>query len=628
MSVTNLVYEFAKTDGGNEMGFNDSVTTTFKGHPAYSLARESIQNIIDAVDDATKPVIAEFSLNTIKSHELPSFNQLEKVMDACKKYYFNYQPNIDFFSKAQNILKKNEEINILTISDYNTIGMPGDDDDINGNYYNFLRSDGASQKTGGTGGSFGLGKGAYYAASSFHTIFVSSIYGNNEHVFQGKLRLVTHKVSGEKHQAIGSFGYPKQRPVRNEADIPTLFKRTVKGTNISIIGFTESDNWENAIFKSVLSNFWLAIFNSKLIVRVGKEEITARTLEKFMFKYFQEYDKDNEEKPNPLQYYLAHVSPQSTFFVKSFPILGELKLWVMVKDNYSKRIAYFRSSGMQIKKDRFPLPKQFAAVFVCDNAQGNEILRAMENPQHNQWDPENAREKTDIIYNNAKKAEKEIREFVRSSLQSILGVKNQDELDMPGLSNHLFYQTQLSELQGLGLSPENSPAKEPLVETPREIGVESTKKFPLEISHQIKVIKKESNIDKGHKKVIRNGNGGGSGNGNGGGAESLDGKMGSLLADVQLRSYAFLANDGLVWHQVIVKGKPGIKVNLFISAGTDDAFDPLNIVKAADSQGRELKWRDNSVSGFLISESGIGKLVVRFHDNEKYALNVLAYENK
>lgn len=633
ISKPKLVYEFEKSYGGEEIGFNDSVTTTFKGHPAYSLARESIQNIIDVVDDQTKPVIAEFCLKKINGYTLPNYEQLVEIFESCKNYYSNDKSSVDFFSKAHKVLKTNEEIGILIISDFNTIGMTGDDDDINGNYYNFLKSSGSSQKSGGAAGSFGLGKGAYYAASSFHSIFVSSLYGKDKYVFQGKLRLVEHKIKDVKYHSTGSFGYAGQVPVRNEADIPASFKRTKKGTDISIIGFYETGNWEEVITFSVLTNFWLAILKNKLIVRIGDLEISSKTLDKLMFSNFEEFEKETENYQNPLQPYIAYVSENSVSFEETLPTLGSVSLKILLKENYNKRISFFRKTGMQIKKVKYPLPNPFSAVFECENEEGNRILRAMENPQHNQWDSENAREKTEKVYRGAKKAEKEMKEFIRASLRKVFSTKDDEELNVPGLSKYLFLQTQEDsrELVGSGSNTVEIDNKEDFSnETAREVGTDNIEETEVEMAHQIKVIKKNTKVSKnGNKKIGGEGSGGGDVDGEEKkGDEDLMGKRGRLLKDVDLRSYAFTEENGTVGHMVVLHGPAGTKVSLTIAAGTDDSLAPVLIKNAESSTGLHLGVDGDKISQIKIGDDGSEKIILHFEDNERYALNIQPYEDK
>ena len=123
-----LNYEFAENGGGEEVGFNDSVTTSFKGHIAYFLARESIQNIIDA---AVKfPVRAEFQLSKIRTSDLPRADQLKEIFKACRDYFHNNPQSVSFFQKAYDAFVQNEKIPVFKVRDFNKKGLTGDDDDI------------------------------------------------------------------------------------------------------------------------------------------------------------------------------------------------------------------------------------------------------------------------------------------------------------------------------------------------------------------------------------------------------------------------------------------------------------------------------------------------------------------
>jgi len=222
--TSELLYQFGNTDGGDETGFNDAVKTAFDRDIPITIARESIQNIIDARLDKSRPVLAELSLLSISANEIPQVEQLKKILQACKEYYPQNRNCVQFYERALTYLDTEKNINILKIADYNTTGLSGDDEDTEGNYYTFLKSVGASSKSGEKGGSFGLGKGSYFAASLFNTIYVSSLYGENKHIFQGKLRLVSHRLDGKVKQGNGSFGlliirdtscFPKNKPLNS-----------------------------------------------------------------------------------------------------------------------------------------------------------------------------------------------------------------------------------------------------------------------------------------------------------------------------------------------------------------------------------------------------------------------------
>ena len=73
--------------------------------------------------------------------------------------------------------------------------------------------------------------------------------------------------------------------------------------------------------------------------------------------------------------------------------LGHCRLWIDVADGLPNRVGFVRSSGMLITTQqsrlvRFPGCRDFAALCVFEDPEGNELLRLMENPQHDQFEPD------------------------------------------------------------------------------------------------------------------------------------------------------------------------------------------------------------------------------------------------
>ncbi len=623
-----LNYEFAENGGGEEVGFNDSVTTSFKGHIAYFLARESIQNIIDA---AVKfPVRAEFQLSKIRTSDLPRADQLKEIFKACRDYFHNNPQSVSFFQKTYDAFVQNEKIPVLKVRDFNTKGLTGDDDDIEGDYYNFLKSSGASSKKKGSGGSFGLGKGAYFAASSFHTIFVSSIYDKNEYVFQGKMRLVTHLKNGVKYNSTGSFGFMGQKPVRNHDAIPEIFKRKEQGTDVHVIGFYGENDWQEQITKSVLNNFWLAVSKGILEVEVGNQLINSENIKSLMFKHFSEDAKDTEESPNPLPVFIAYNDENSKVIRESLPTLGAVSLYVLLKENYYKKIGYFRKTGMEIQRRSHQIPIAYAGVFVCDNDEGNEILRVMENPQHNRWDPHNAREKTEELFEKAKRADRELKDFIRRSLKGLFEAGSTKYLNIPGLEKYLYITSEDEErLAGFN---ENPGMNEDIsnIETGSEVGAEKEESEEVEIAQPVRVVKKPRGIKKGGKMKTGKGS---KKRGRGdvipeGGEETEKGLEGKILSDVESRSFAIREAPDDTEHVIVVKGEPGTKFNLALSVGTEDSFEEINIKKAIDNSEKSLRTKNNRIYGLELDPQGKSQLKVKFETNERYSLRITAYENR
>ena len=62
--MSNYKWHFALTGGGTEEGFADAGMTHFASDPHHYIAREIIQNSLDAKDESKKgePVVVEFKL--------------------------------------------------------------------------------------------------------------------------------------------------------------------------------------------------------------------------------------------------------------------------------------------------------------------------------------------------------------------------------------------------------------------------------------------------------------------------------------------------------------------------------------------------------------------------------------
>src|SRR3989344_8724772 len=112
--------------GSMASGPNAGPTVEFRGNPSYYIAREALQNIMDAHDDkSNKPVEAEFSVVTMYAENLPGAKHLGEVLSSCA-LYLREKGAIDTaieFEKGAKKISQNGTIKVLRISDYNTVGM-------------------------------------------------------------------------------------------------------------------------------------------------------------------------------------------------------------------------------------------------------------------------------------------------------------------------------------------------------------------------------------------------------------------------------------------------------------------------------------------------------------------------
>ena len=70
--------------------------------------------------------------------------------------------------------------------------------------------------------------------------------------------------------------------------------------------------------------------------------------------------------------------------------LGHCRLWIRTAEGLPSKVALVRRTGMLVTTEqsgliRFPRFRDFAAVCVFEDPAGNELLRGMENPQHDKF---------------------------------------------------------------------------------------------------------------------------------------------------------------------------------------------------------------------------------------------------
>ena len=74
---------------------------------------------------------------------------------------------------------------------------------------------------------------------------------------------------------------------------------------------------------------------------------------------------------------------------KTLPQLRDVSLYFhTAQTSLPKRVAMIRKTGMKIFEKPFRSILPFCGVFMCRNDTGNELLREMEPPKHNVWDPD------------------------------------------------------------------------------------------------------------------------------------------------------------------------------------------------------------------------------------------------
>ncbi len=421
-------WNFPSNNNGQKTALNDAGIEIFRGEPIASLAREVIQNSIDAHQSGDTPVEVHFTLDEISSSDFPGQKNLLKALSSSKDFW-KILASQEFFDIALGALNS-DKLSVLKISDFNTSGLTGADREENSNWEILIKSTGASDKPAGAGGSFGIGKNAPFACTPLRTIFYSTLDIDGLQAFQGVSKLVTHKNDkGETTQGTGFYGLQeKNAPILDTDLIPEMFKRTRTGTDLFIFGFSADSDWEKKIIQSVLESFFIAIHQEKLKVVVGSTLITKANLGELITKYFE--DKNS----NCPVFYEAYASGEAVFKENnSFESLGRIELHVLRGSNFPKRVALFRKTGMLIfERGHFQTPMKFAGVLQATGDEINSLLRSLEPPAHDKWE---ASRHPDPEY--AARILKALYKWIRDCISEISHDAIQEEYDFEGMQQYL-----------------------------------------------------------------------------------------------------------------------------------------------------------------------------------------------
>src|ERR1700686_2267409 len=95
-----MKWVFAPNVGGRDSGFHDAGVETFKGNFDRYLARELIQNSLDARYDHQKPVQVKFELLDLKRGDIPDLKGLSVTFERCAEYWTHSKKAKAFFEKA------------------------------------------------------------------------------------------------------------------------------------------------------------------------------------------------------------------------------------------------------------------------------------------------------------------------------------------------------------------------------------------------------------------------------------------------------------------------------------------------------------------------------------------------
>lgn len=615
-------------------GFNEPGIEHFAGSPMTHLAREVHQNAADAAEQY--PVTVKIKLREVLSSEIPNLEELVVNLQSClESAKLENKKATIFFENALAEIGKNK-ISVLEISDFNTRGMRGPSS--NGTpFYAFMKAKGQSRKESNeASGSYGIGKFAPYAVSNIRTIFISTVFQENDEyvqLTQGKSILMSHDQDGKRKQGVGFWGVKEKcQPITGfSKSIPDWIQRASsneltasdKGSKLSVLCFNAAKNWQEHLAVSVAENFFGAIYSGSLRVEIEDRYLLDQSsigefFENESVRTLIEKDKlkNEPEQFDDCKNYLAALQGGIEVITEESEMreLGSCQVKILLGEGLPKKVCALRN-GMFISDSLNGLKsfsdfKEFVAVFHCQSKRGNELLRAMEPPRHDDFEPDRLPTREDQL--KGKTALRDISLWIREMLKRHAKDPVSEITEIDELKD--FFGDEGNGESGKG-AEEINPYGDVIIRA-------------KPISNKVKssqVPEQDSGDDLGDDEGSETEGGGGSdgaggGDGQGGvgsGHGGTGGGMQKTLADINnVRAILLGANIRKIAFTAIKTGQLSIHIK---GAGADSDYD-ISVVKT------DIGSLKNS--GIVIDTNAGQRIILNIQLDQDYsgALKVVAYE--
>lgn len=405
---------------------------------AESLVRETLQNSLDAKRQELDSVSVRFSVKTIKSHH-------QNVMGLLLR---DIMPHLKSAKPAlYDSVKNYGEAKVLVIEDFGTTGLEGNEStrqDDNNDFANFWRFVGRTEKGGGRGGSFGIGKVVIPMSSLACTFFGVTVREDSKNslgpLFMGQSMLPQHKINGTNFEPFilyGDLGDDIVLPVSDLLRIEEFSscldftrKPNQPGTSIAIPYPAKLISCES-ILNAVVKHYFYSIIKGQLVVEIEGDNFPAVKLTRQSIKEhaksvgidfinllsFVEMSVDvpyntllqlpycpddltinaemfegdlglledlrkKYENEELLSFkYTLPLAP-----VKGGKYCGDLHLFIKKSPNVERGSDIYMRSGISVYANSvFKESNKAFALLVADEELICELLRLSEGPAHNTW---------------------------------------------------------------------------------------------------------------------------------------------------------------------------------------------------------------------------------------------------
>lgn len=386
----------------------------FSGAPYNNLAREIIQNSLDARRNENEPVVVEFHSFCTTIENVPG---IDSLADYALRMYNQYSRGSSVSKEdktvAQNAIKaiQQKKVQWLRISDFMTTGLWGSSqlEDQNTAWFAFIHGTGRNQKRKKSGGSKGLGKNAIFVNSIIRSLFVSTYAHNKKNESEeiasigiAKLLSITDQTDKSPvpdwTQGVGycvddtPVAKKYNSPTNDFLNIDSSFDREAEGygTDIFLPFFTADEDWQYCLIYETLISFMPAIYNGDLTVKITSDG-------PFPDLIIDAYNLVNRINDLPLSsswrkeakgiYDVLNSNMTQTIVYKTNKPGFEMRLLLLQsnKDGLNTVYTYRFPTKMRIQKYNPPSSAGFTGVLYIEGDEICERLRAVEDATHSKW---------------------------------------------------------------------------------------------------------------------------------------------------------------------------------------------------------------------------------------------------
>ena len=597
----------------------------FEGSMAeVSLAREIGQNSIDA-RAGEEPVLIRFELAHVLTDEIPGIETLRSHLAFVVEETEGSQGHDRMVAALDE--SKRFKTSVLRISDYGTTGLEGaESKNDNKSALSALTRGAGISANDGRGGSFGIGSAVGPMSSSLCTVLYTSLpVGQKDVIFAGHSRLASHRdAKGDWRNAEGFFTdvhfEEDFRYLRNPPPLKPFDKRVEPGTDIYVLGYRKAmeDPGLDHIKRAFLSHFLVAIYRGHLIVEGVGGGVTWRIDGSNL--------KDHVKNDAVLEAFHSAIQDEDPI-TKTSARFGAMALYIHVDESLERSLHTIavRTPLMKIHTFRNPsVSAKYAAILECSDESGNQLLRGLEPPQHDRWDPARGSGGVGAL--------SELRQFVRDGLKSRVKDQLGDSVEIDGLSRYLPSDDFSIAKGGAGRVPE--PAEANADESATVHGKPGDPVVAAARARKtVRVQVRTATGSEGDQATDKGKDRGGSGRRRAAGTVGLPGLGGDgdgtariSKGDVRFRSWSEPGTDYLV---VVLNSAADLEGELELVAigagGSAEEGYLLPIVGAeliTETGSLPLGWRGNTLSTISLSANKSVRIKLILEPGHRYRLDV------